>query len=268
MTEQKNFHFYKTIKIHKKIKMDYLYNIIKSINLPISSITYTFQSNDLFIHIPTHTTISKTLEPSIIKSHVHFQHNPQIHIKQINNKTKKTLYLVNNENKFYSIKKYGITIILPYKQNYKTYIENNLQLYESSNNFLKFIQNIKKNNNIKIKLKKNKQITELKMFNNINELRDIKIVGQFNKQCIVGKSNKNMVILDQHAIHERIRYEKMQTKSKNIEYCKSKACKGAIKFGCVLSREKMNVLMWELMKCRYPFICAHGRPDAVIIYKI
>ena len=41
----------------------------------------------------------------------------------------------------------------------------------------------------------------------------------------------------------------------------SKACRGAIMFGDVLSRAECRELVARLARCRLPFQCAHGRPS-------
>ncbi|EFC41488.1 predicted protein [Naegleria gruberi] len=46
-----------------------------------------------------------------------------------------------------------------------------------------------------------------------------------------------------------------------LELIQSKACRGAIMFGDVLSTEKCNQLLQQLSNCQLPFQCAHGRPS-------
>lgn len=46
-----------------------------------------------------------------------------------------------------------------------------------------------------------------------------------------------------------------------LELLKSKACRGAIKFGDRLSLEQVNDLLNNLWNCKQPTICAHGRPS-------
>jgi len=48
----------------------------------------------------------------------------------------------------------------------------------------------------------------------------------------------------------------------------SRACRGAVKFGDSLSREKCRELMRELSQCQLPFQCAHGRPSIAPIVSI
>lgn len=42
-----------------------------------------------------------------------------------------------------------------------------------------------------------------------------------------------------------------------------KACKGAVKLGESLSPEEASALLRELLKCRTPFMCPHGRPTQI-----
>ncbi len=44
-----------------------------------------------------------------------------------------------------------------------------------------------------------------------------------------------------------------------------KACRGAIKFGDPVGEELAELLLNELGKCNYPFICAHGRTSFAIL---
>lgn len=48
---------------------------------------------------------------------------------------------------------------------------------------------------------------------------------------------------------------------------KSKACKGAIKFGDSLSASQASQIMKELSDCRQAFFCAHGRPSVHALHK-
>ena len=48
---------------------------------------------------------------------------------------------------------------------------------------------------------------------------------------------------------------------------KSKACKGAIKFGDSISASQASQIMKELSECRQAFFCAHGRPSVHALHK-
>lgn len=45
----------------------------------------------------------------------------------------------------------------------------------------------------------------------------------------------------------------------------SEACHGAIKFGDTLSLQECQGLISELVLCKYPFQCAHGRPSVATL---
>ncbi|KAF7684259.1 DNA mismatch repair protein MutL [Astathelohania contejeani] len=88
------------------------------------------------------------------------------------------------------------------------------------------------------------------------------LIGQFNKEMIIYKIKTGIIIFDQHAVDERIRLEMLIRKypNKGLEDLKTRACKGAIKFGDTLDKRKMETMIYNLLMCRLPFICAHGRP--------
>ena len=48
-----------------------------------------------------------------------------------------------------------------------------------------------------------------------------------------------------------------------IEMLNSRACRSAIMFNDELSLEQCGILVSRLAQCRFPFICAHGRPSLV-----
>lgn len=48
-----------------------------------------------------------------------------------------------------------------------------------------------------------------------------------------------------------------------IDLIKSRACRSAIMFGCTLSYNEIDMMVRNLFKCHFPFICAHGRPSVV-----
>ncbi|TBU00203.1 putative MutL-like DNA mismatch repair protein [Hamiltosporidium tvaerminnensis] len=130
-------------------------------------------------------------------------------------------------------------------------------------------------NKLNIKYK-NQNSKKPYMFHNSNtvniskyEISKESLIGQFNNEFIIIKNHKSLFILDQHAIHERIRLEKF-IKNRNIkesitetelEILKSKACRGAIKFGDNLNDKELTKILEEIKYCDHPFICAHGRPS-------
>lgn len=55
-------------------------------------------------------------------------------------------------------------------------------------------------------------------FNNVRETAkfpDIKIIGQFDKTYIIGEQSKNLYLLDQHAAHEKIMFERYTKEIRN-----------------------------------------------------
>lgn len=52
-----------------------------------------------------------------------------------------------------------------------------------------------------------------------------------------------------------------------IDIVKSKACRGAIMFGDVLTLETCEVMLSQLSACVQPFACAHGRPNVAVLWE-
>lgn len=48
-----------------------------------------------------------------------------------------------------------------------------------------------------------------------------------------------------------------------LDMVNSRACRSAIMFNDALSKEDCELLVAELAKCKFPFMCAHGRPSMV-----
>lgn len=48
----------------------------------------------------------------------------------------------------------------------------------------------------------------------------------------------------------------------------SKACRGAVMFGDVLSIDECASLLRKLSKCDFPFQCAHGRPSMIPLIQL
>lgn len=58
---------------------------------------------------------------------------------------------------------------------------------------------------------------------------------------------------------------KSEARTRLIDYAKSKACHGAIRFGTQLSIKQCEYLIKKLLKCREPFRCAHARCSVAIM---
>ncbi len=192
-----------------------------------------------------------------------------------------------------------------------------------------------------------KGIIQKKIDENLPDLGSLKIVGQILDTYIIVDTGNGMLIVDQHAAHERIRTEKLEddinrksiqnlidpitiklepwqieilreekdifsslnfqfdifqnhvvlrtvpsffkineivdafieglnelgkNRTKGIEERKREtiatmACKGAIKANQKLSEKDMKILLYDLMKCRNPYTCPHGRPTMIKIGK-
>ncbi|KRH94266.1 putative MutL, dimerization, DNA mismatch repair protein [Pseudoloma neurophilia] len=103
-----------------------------------------------------------------------------------------------------------------------------------------------------------------------SDFKNARIVGQFNRQFIILIVKNSLFVIDQHALHERIMLEKLLTKYrriKNLEKAKEKACKNAIKFNDRLRMIKMNEMVQWIEKLKRPFICCHGRPSIIHIFR-
>ena len=53
-----------------------------------------------------------------------------------------------------------------------------------------------------------------------------------------------------------------------IDMLNSRACRSAIMFNDVLSKEQCETLVEKLAKCAFPFQCAHGRPSVVPVIEL
>ena len=102
----------------------------------------------------------------------------------------------------------------------------------------------------------------------VNDLTRLRFVGQFNMSFLVFAHDKEtLVLFDQHAVHERIRLEHLKKFGGDKEELKTEACRGAIKFGDAVSRDTALQMIGQLVKCEFPFACAHGRRSVLVIGK-
>lgn len=53
-----------------------------------------------------------------------------------------------------------------------------------------------------------------------------------------------------------------------VKYLNTRACKGAIKFGDTLDLDQCKELVTDLVDCKFPFQCAHGRPSLIPLVTI
>ncbi|UJR20850.1 hypothetical protein I4U23_023960 [Adineta vaga] len=86
----------------------------------------------------------------------------------------------------------------------------------------------------------------------------------------LGQRQSTTSLLD-NIIYDTITKILLQTinQSKLLMYdtLKSLACHNAIKFNDILSKNECNHLLNELKSCSMPFICAHGRTSAAILWE-
>ncbi|KAM0687338.1 hypothetical protein COBT_001423 [Conglomerata obtusa] len=235
------------------------------------TIIYSNNSNDIYNDLKT------TLE----KIKIILKSNPLLVINNCNFKRKSTLYFFDKKPVFYNEQSYEITLVCVFKHHIYSYYKKYYGYYN--------IYDIDNPLNDKITCEKHQELPK-KFYKNINKQtentnmrfvnygefemfkKDYVIVGQFNNEIIILGNEYNLILLDQHAIHERIRleaylknmWEHNMNKHNFIEYAKEKACKGAIKFGTYLNSIQIHNLIIDLFKCKYPTICAHGRPSILI----
>lgn len=105
------------------------------------------------------------------------------------------------------------------------------------------------------------------------KFEDLQVIGQSADRSIIfcyNKRKRRLLCFDQHAADERIRYEYLLTnrlklrleiliRQCDIEELKTQACRGAVKFGDKLTLDQCKTLIYRLLKCRMPFLCAHSR---------
>ncbi|RVD92670.1 DNA mismatch repair [Tubulinosema ratisbonensis] len=92
----------------------------------------------------------------------------------------------------------------------------------------------------------------------------VKYVGQFNKEYLIYLFDKNVLIVDQHAIHERILLNTLLNQKNlenfdEIEILKTMACKNAIKFGQKVNLNFAKKIFKSIFKNKFINCCAHGR---------
>jgi len=93
----------------------------------------------------------------------------------------------------------------------------------------------------------------------------IQVIGQSADLSVIfcyHTEKRRIICVDQHAAHERIRYEALLKRLKfksDPEVIKSRACHNAIKIGHSLSLKECQHLIKRLLNCKVPFRCAHFR---------
>ena len=192
---------------------------------------------------------------------------------------------------------YGFT----FKGKFKRFILKNIfdikSNFEKTVGFNSFYSQIIKNKKLDLYLQTNEDNNNQSLFNNnnlyddsnFNILTNIQLnleklsasffIGQFNNQFFVINYLDSIVVIDQHALHERILLEELINKqnltmyhitndkdtSTLIKEFKMTACKNAITFNQVIFKEKACKLIRQIKNLRFPFICAHGRNSSCLI---
>lgn len=98
-----------------------------------------------------------------------------------------------------------------------------------------------------------------------------RVIGQFNSQFILIRINRIILIIDQHALHERIQLERILRNRKrrfDLEVAKELACRNSIRFNTPLSEFKMNEIVRKVTNLKNPFICCHGRPSILHLFEL
>lgn len=101
---------------------------------------------------------------------------------------------------------------------------------------------------------------------------DLRIIGQSAEKSVIfffHTRARRIVCFDQHAVDERIRYERLLDRADHMEddldSLKSKACHGAVRFGDKLTFDKCLGMIRQLLKCKVPFRCAHARRSVCVL---
>ena len=148
------------------------------------------------------------LDPSFLDINVHPSKN-EIKIRderEIFSQVEKTirLNLINYNTNKNDISSHGMQF--DFNEVEKQVPNNSINRYEQKSDFKAFPN------------KNNSNIQEFILSENDpkNLIFEFKLLGQLNNSYILGEYQKNICIIDQHAAHERVNYEKLQSDSVNI----------------------------------------------------
>lgn len=212
-----------------------------------TSVTFTFSKGNLEIKIDNSSKLKKEMLP-IVK---HFFTN-FICEENLNSKKKVSFY--------------GFTA----KGKSNTKFEKWYKIkYEKKETFT--FDEIKNQKEIKEEeyFKKKKNHSSLQ----INFTNPMKYVGQFNKEFLLVKWNGNLILVDQHALHERILLNSLikshgVTNFDKVDHLKQIACRNAIKFGDKIENRFGRKLVFCISGNPFVTACAHGRITMCCICKI
>lgn len=104
---------------------------------------------------------------------------------------------------------------------------------------------------------------------------DLQVIGQSAQREIIfffHTKSRKIICFDQHAVDERIRFEKLlddiSMRDEDLDRLKTRACRGAIRFGDKLGLEACRILIRRLLRCKVPFKCAHSRCSVKVLDSI
>ena len=106
---------------------------------------------------------------------------------------------------------------IPLDFNYKTINNDRDDSYSETINGLPnqgVTENIKENYGIKYDMGQDPPVNEI---SNISKFPQLRIIGQFNKTYILGEAYNELYLIDQHAAHEKILFEKYKSEIINSE---------------------------------------------------
>ena len=159
-------------------------DVMHAREFPLCVLYFNMEPNYIDVNVSPSKTEVHFLEPSRLRGFM---------IRTIRNKLSQTMVSIDNQNQ------YSYYSEQPQDNNY--FISNLESLYPFvKENVKPFVyDNLYSNND------------ERKELNNIFNDKPLgRVIGQFSKKYIIAESGDNLVIIDQHAAHERIVYEKLR----------------------------------------------------------
>lgn len=95
---------------------------------------------------------------------------------------------------------------------------------------------------------------------------DPQVLIAFMRSTVWTYSNSPHLTVEEHAVEEKDQdwvRRLAKCPAGLVELINSRACRSAVMFNDELSLEECEVLIRKLSVCRFPFMCAHGRPSMV-----
>lgn len=235
-------------------------------NTKFTQIRVELSNNDVYIHIDNMDTIFERIEDLNLQIFENYSFYEKLAFNKIQTFAKL-------RNMSTNLDKYGIVFNGTLK---KYVLESNFgnSIYRTKNllitpkKLLEIAQTIKINESAIIPAKKSRKVSKLSTIDK-NLLVESRYIGQFNNEFLLVFYGNDLIIIDQHALHERILLEKLISEHKlsldsDLTVLKSRACKGAIRFGTAISHKVAVKMIGAIKELVFPFICAHGRTSACI----